>query len=443
MASCESAEMGQATNQTNGLLNFAVKIPGEATEYRATVSGPYSDGDTLYIKVPTTEEDPLDLTQLKPYASIENNCYVKPALPGIINFEQPYKISVVDAQGTTRVNYIQVLPTLQKTIFKNLWFKNSQEMNITRSNISGITVVKDNLLVHDSDGIGVYDRMTGTFKKKLAPPTSFTMQAKADEAGHFIVSRYNIYSAGFMVYYYEDVDSAPRLILNYTAAAGCPANLGTKVSVKGNLKEGKAYIYTTATSNMSYYSWEFNDGVTVSETPTIVNYANAGANWTYASVKRKSIDANSDHYITYCVYDANDATNLSKGSCFDIVSSDMSFIQMEKQNHYYKIFDFSSFDVYQDEFLAILHQPFYAWDGIYLRVFEITDHNNLLLKSDSSGYEDFKIFDSDMYGGTNYNRWGDVVTVVEGEDVYIYAAIACSDASRAGVLALKMKYTLQ
>lgn len=443
--SCESPDMGEPSQQENGLLSFSVSIPGEATEFRATVSGPYQDGEKIYIKVPTTEENPLDITKLKPYASVENNCYVSPALPGLADFTEPFPVTVIDAKGVSRTNYVIVEPTLQKTTFRKLWFKNATEMALIAPNYSGLTVVGDNLLVHDGGNenpIKVYDRISGEFKKSITKPTTFTMQVKADDGGHFVVNRYNIYGAGFMVYFYETIESTPELILNYTAGAGCPVNLGTKMSVTGNLKEGKAYIYAT-TDDMNYYYWEFDDGVLLSSEPTVVRYGNAGSNWTYASVKRKSIDANSDHYITYCHYDGNDSGSLLKGSRFEVFPSDLNVVQMDRSNHYYKILDFDTFVVNGDEFLAIVHQGFWAWDAAYLRVFEITDRNKFSLKQGDADYDKFVLLESDYYGGTNYNRWGDVATVVDGLDVYIYTAIVAGDASAAGVLAYKMTYTPQ
>ncbi|MGV8095909.1 MAG: hypothetical protein AB2L24_29000 [Mangrovibacterium sp.] len=447
LCSCESAEMGEPTSpQVNGLLSFSVKIPGESAEYRATVSGPYQDGETIYIKVPTSEENPLDVTRLKPYASVENNCYVSPSLPGLVDFTEPFPVTVIDAKGTARTNYIVIEPTLQKTLFKKLAFMSANAISIKNAYISGLAAVGDHLIVHDGGNentIKVYNRLTGQLIKEIVKPTTFTMQVKADGGGHFVVNRYNIYGAGFMVYFYEHIDSDPELILNYTAADGCPAELGRKMSVTGNLKEGKAYIYATAPTDMSYYYWEFNDGVLLSSIPTVVRYANAGSNWLYASVKRKSIDADSDHYITYCNYVSPDE-DLLYGSRFEIYPIDLNIIQMNKNNHYYKIFDFEAFEVNGDEFLAMVHQGYWSWDATYLRVLEITDRNSFSLTPGGTDYDKFVLMESEPLGGTNYNRYGDVAVVVDGLDVYIYASvIAHDDLTKTGILAYMMRYTPQ
>jgi len=445
LSSCESPEWGEPTEQDGGLLNFTVKIPGESGEYSATVKGPYEDGETIYIKVPTTEDDPVDVTGLIPYASLENNCYAEPAVPSQIDFTTPYTIKVRNSRGVYKTNHIEIVPTMPKTNFKKMWFKNSQELGINYPYISGIAVTGDYLLVHDASGgnannaVKVYNRMTGDFVKEIKTPTTFTMQVKSDDAGHFVVNRYNIYGAGFMVYYYEDINSEPKLILNYTAADGCPVNLGNRMSVKGNLKTGKAYIYAT-TNGMHYYYWEFNDGVPVSSIPTAVRYANAGSDWTYASVKRKSIEEGSECYITYCHYDGNDSGDLKKGSRFEVFPPDMDYVQMNRENHYYKILEFDIFNIRGDEFTVFTHQPFWAWDGTYMRVFETTNRDNWSMVPGSDGYDQFMLMQSDMYGAINYNRWGDIATIVVGDEAYIYAASATSEATASGVMLYKMTY---
>lgn len=444
---CETPDMDKGVTYNKGLLNFYVKIPGESTEYGATKTGPYTDGDTLYIKVPTTEESPLDLSQLKPYASLENNSYVSPAIEGLMDFTNPLKIKVTDGLGIQRTNYVKILPTPPKTLFKKLWFKNSLEMGIVHPYISGMTVSGDNLFVHDADiwnaggvGVRVFDKLTGEEKATIASPTTFTMQVKTDNAGHILINRYNEYGAGFIVYYYEDVDSQPEIILDYTAEAGCPYALGTKMSVIGNLKEGKAYIYATAPNTNEFYYWIFNDGVLVDSKPQIVKYANANEPWAYASVKRESIADNSDHYITYCIYDAADVQNLKKGSRFEVFPPNMDLIQMNTQNSMYKIFDFDVFTINGDKFLVTLEQGFWAWDGVVMKVFEITNKNNLTLVPSDVNYSQFKLLESDVYGEVNYNKWGDVAVEVDGLNAYIYASVACGATDKAGIIAYKMTY---
>ncbi len=445
-ASCEKVDLRKGQLQEKGLLNFSVSIPGQATEYSATIAGPYKDGDTVYVKVPTTEEAPLNVTALKPKASLENNSRMIPALNGTVDFSKPLEVTVINGAGESRKHIIKVVPTLPRTTFSKSWFKNSQDLGVLRTNIPGIAVVDNNLLVADFNagstvleaGVKVYDRTTGTFKKNIAPPTTYCMQVVADDAEHFIVNRYNIYSAGFVVYRYDNIDAAPVQILNYTAAQGCPVNLGRKVTVKGNIKQGRAFVYATTNGNNDIYYWQFQDGVPVNNLPTILKYAGAPA-WTFANVERKSLDDNSDHYLTYCNYVSPDAS-LAQGSRFLQFNTSMDVIQMNTQNHYYKILDFEVFEIGKTVFMAALTQGYYAWDATHIKVYDITDPEKMKLVSGAEGYTDFMLFTSEAYGGTNYNRWGDIAVSVNGNTIDIYGSMATNAASTAGVMAYRMKY---
>lgn len=449
--SCQKPDLIEGKTGPDGLLNFSVSIPGESAAYSANTAGPYRDGDTLFINVPTSEEEPVDVTRLKPVASLADNSIMTPGLPGILDFTTPVEVMVRTGKGVTQKNYIKVVPTLPKTLFKKAWFKNAQALGVLRTNISGMTVLGDNMLVADfnvwdagdaTGGVRVYDKLTGAFKKIIPAPTTFSAQVCADDAGHFAVNRYNIYGAGFMLYYYEDINSAPKLILNYAASDGCPVELGKKMSVIGNLKEGKAYVYAAAEGTNTYLYWEFTNGVPASNIPKSVTYAGAGGPWSYGIVKRMSIEENSGHYISYCHYDGAD-TDLKKGSRFDIVSATLDVTQLKKDNHDYKILDFDVFTVKGDKFLAILQQGFWAWDATSVKVFEITDEGKLNLVPADSGYKDFMLFSSDIYGGTNYNKWGDIVADVKGNEVYIYASLSNTDGATSGVMAYRMIYTPQ
>ena len=448
LTACAPEEESVIANQTDGLMNVMIKIPGEDQIYMATKAGPYEDGETIIVKIPTLEEDPLNVTALKPTVSVENNCFVKPALPNMIDFTEPYEITVVNAFGEEKTNYIEVVPTPMRTVFKSLWFKSSQDLGIVNSNISGMTVTEDYLIVRNGDeGIRLFNRNDGSYVKTLtAPYPTFNMSVKTDAGGNVIVNRYNMWGAGFRVFLYKDIENLPdgamgEEILDYT-----PAGLvvGTKMSVTGDLTSGKAYIYATAENDKSIYYWEFNDGVVKSKTPEIISYDNAGSNLTLALAKRKSIEDDSDLYISYMHYDGNDGETLAKGSRFEILrSNDQIPIQMEKSNHEYKILGFETFEINNDEFLVLTTQAFWPWDGTYTRIFDITDRAMIELKPGDTGYEDFFLMGSDIYGGVNYNRWGDVAVYVDNFNAFIYVSVAASEPDRAGVFAYRMIYTPQ
>lgn len=445
---CAPEEESVIADQKGGLMNVMIQIPGEDQIYMATQAGPYKDGETIYVKIPTLEEDPLDVTGLKPTVSVQNNCFVIPALPNTVDFTKPYEITVVNALGEKKTNYIEVVPTPMRTVFKPLWFKSAQSLEIVNPNISGMTVTKDYLIVRNGDeGIRVFDRNNGSYIKTLrAPYATFNMSVKTDAGGNVIVNRYNIWGAGFRVFLYKDIKNLPdgalgEEILEYTPPG---LVLGTKMTVTGNLTTGKAYIYATAENDKNIYYWEFNDGVVKSNIPQVISYDNAGSNWTAALVKRKKIDDNSDLYVSYMHYDASDSETQAKGSRFEILSAnDQIPIQMEKSNHEYKILGFETFEINNDEFLVMTTQAFWAWDGTFTRIFDITNREMIELKPGETGYEDFFLMGSAIYGGVNYNKWGDVSVYVDNYNAYIYVSVAAMEPDKAGVFAYKMIYTPQ
>ncbi len=445
---CVQEEESVIANQKDGLMNVMIKIPGEDQIYMATKAGPYEDGETIYVKIPTLEEDPLDVTELKPTVSVQNNCFVIPALPNMVDFTEPYKITVVNAFGEQKTNYIEVVPTPMRTVFKSLWFKSAQELGIVNSNISGMSVTKDYLIVRNGDeGIRIFDRNNVSYVKTLkAPYPTLNMSVNTDAGGNVIVNRYNMWGAGFRVFLYRDIKNLPdgalgEEILEYTPSG---LVLGTKMTVTGNLSTGKAYIYATAENDKNIYYWEFNDGVVKSKIPNVISYDNAGTNWTTALVKRKNIDDNSDLYVSYMHYDGGDSGTQAKGSRFEILSTnDQIPMQMEKNNHEYKILGFETFEINNEEFLVMTTQAFWAWDGTFTRIFDITNREKIELKPGETGYEDFFLMGSAIYGGVNYNRWGDVSVYVDNYDAYIYVSVAAMEPDKAGVFAYRMIYTPQ
>ena len=100
LVSCESPDLSTAhESQVNGLLNVTIQIPDNPTEFYATKKGPYEEGEEITVKVPTTDEDPLDVSRLICTVSVEHNCYVVPGVGGEMDFTEPYKITVIDALG--------------------------------------------------------------------------------------------------------------------------------------------------------------------------------------------------------------------------------------------------------------------------------------------------------------------------------------------------------
>ena len=452
LASCESPDLAEGrTDQVKGLLNVTIKIPDNPAEFTATKKGPYEEGEEITVKVPTTDEDPLDLTRLICTVSLEHNCYVETPLTGETDFTEPLKITVIDVQGNRHNNTIKILPTPPKTKFAKLWDKNSVELNINDRNLTGLAMTEKGLAVQVYDGnIFRYDRKTGSGLDIVPSARSFMMKADVDDAGHLITARENVYGAGFMVYYYSEEDKEHHLLLDYTDGDGCPEDMGYEMSVIGDVTKGKSFIYGIAPSMMNIYYWELMDGelVTPANEPIILRYGPAGANWDRAQVQRASLDGNSDHYISFYTPSSDDADDEyrkeKKGSRFNIFSPYMDINELNPQNHSYKILDFKVFTVNEDVFLATIEQNYSAWGNAKVQVFEITNRNKMELTAEDAGYDELCLFTGEEIAPTNYNRWGDISIYKEqtatGYDVYIASTVVGYDATESRIRMYKMSY---
>lgn len=446
LTSCADVESDRDENvNTNGLKSFVVIDPKSGTEYRPTVLGPYNDGDTLYVRIPSPIDNPVDLTQLKAYCGLENDCKAEPALTaGIIDFTEPYEITVRNAKGELKTNFVKIVLVKPKVGFERLWFMPQSELQLAVPGwYQSIDVTKDYLLIHDAVGfdatnaIRVYNRTTKEFIKKIPTPTSLTRQVCVVDGDNFIVTRYNEYGAGFMVYRYEGIDdSSPDLLLNWANDQGCPLHMGMKVNVVGSLKTGKGYIHATGLDG-SIYRWEFNDGVLKSNAPENIK-SGFGTSWTFASAKWANSDIDNDMFITHYNHLDNDQT-CSKGSRIAVVKKDGTVIEMDKSNHLYRVFDLQPFSIKGDDFLAITQQGLSNIDPTSLKVFDVTDREKMKMTPNSEDYDKFSLLQSANMTSDNYTREGDVAVYVDGNVAYIYQAIVAST-STAGIVAYKMTY---
>lgn len=455
LTSCESVDLSEGRqNQVNGLLNVTIQIPGSSVEYYATKKGPYTEGEEIQVKVPTTEENPLDVSRLLCTVSVEHNCFVDPPIGGELDFTEPFPISVIDVNGTRHNNTIRILPTPPKTTFSKLWSKNCVDLGVASRNNSGVAVNDKYLAVQEYNGkLYFYELETGAFVKAVNPASTFMMKVDVDDAGHFVTARENIYGAGFMVFLYDEATEQHNLLLNYTAGAGCPADLGYEMSVIGDVTKGKAFIYGMAPNSMYVYYWELKDGqlVTPAEKPNTIRYGAAKQNWNLAQIQRASLDDNSDHYISYFINsaaDQKDENNPNKlGSRFDIFSPAMEISQLNPANHAYKILDFKVFNVDGDTFLVTNEQGYVAWGNSKIHVFEITNRGMMELKPGDDGYTKFLLFSSDEIAPVNYNKWGDVSVSKKatdtGYDIYIAASVVGFEPTQSTVRVYKMKYFRQ
>lgn len=455
LASCESPDLSEGRNdQVNGLLNVTIRIPGNAIEYNAEKKGPYNEGEEIVVKVPTSDEAPLDLTRLICTVSVEHNCYVDPPLGGELDFTEPRKITVIDVNGTLHHNTIRVEPVYPKTRFINLWKKSCLDLGLATRNNTGVAMNEKYLAVQEYDGpIYLFDKDSGEFIKKIDAARTFMMKIDVDAAGHFVTARENIYGAGFMVYYYSETENEHKLLLDYTDADGCPADMGYEMSVIGDVTKGRAFIYGMAPDDMYIYYWELQDGtlLTPANQPNKLRYGAAKGNWSRAQIQRATLDDSSEHYISYYRPSADDAENenssVKQGSRFNIFSTAMEVVELEPSNHAYKILDFKVFNVEQDQFLVLNEQNYSAWGNSKVQVFEITDRSMMKLKPGENGYDKFNLFSGEEIAPTNYNVWGDVAvyskSTSSGYDVYIAAATVGFDTNESVIRMYKMSYNPQ
>lgn len=452
LASCESPDLAEGrTDQVNGLLNVTIKIPGNPAEYSATKKGPYEENEEITVKVPTTDDAPLDLTRLMCTVSLEHNCYMENPFKGETDFTNPVSVTVIDVNGNKHHNTIRILPTPPKTRFSKLWDKNAVELNIASRNITGLAINAQGLNVQEYDGkIYRYDMKTGSLVTTIEAARSFMIKADTDDAGHLVTARDNTYSAGFMVYYYNETKKEHILLLDYTAGDGCPDDLGYEFSVIGDVTSGKAFIYGMAPGMMTIYYWELQDGelVTPANQPNTLRYGPAGGNWDRAQVQRASLDDDSDHYLSFyspSTADEDDETQEGKkGSRFHIFSPYMEVTEMNPQNHAYKILDFKVFTVNDDVFVAFIEQGYTAWANARVKVFEITKRSMMELSPEDDGYDKFCLFSGDEIAPTNYNRWGDIAVYKEvtstGYDIYIASTVVGYDTNESRIRMYKMNY---
>lgn len=454
LLSCEKPDLSEGRNdQVNGLMNVTILIPGSPVEYTAEKKGPYAEGEEIIVKLPTSEDNPTDVTKLKMQVSLEHNCYVNFPICGYIDFTEPFKIEVTDVQGTVHHNTIKVVLLPPKTRFEFLWAKSNADLGIGDRNNTGVALTSKYMAIQESGGdpavakFHLFDMKTGTPVKSYPSAQSFMMKCDADDAGHILTCRENTYGAGFMVYRFDVETEKYTLILDYTAAAGCPKDMGYDFSVCGDVTKGKAFIYGTAPEDMNIYYWELNDGVlkTPADKPNTLRYGPAKKNWYYSQVQRASLDDDSEHYISYLHKGSSE--DDGEGSRFEIFTPSMDVKQLNPKNSLYKILDFKVFSIGDDQYLVTNEQDFTAWSQSVVRVFDITNRSMMELSPTSDGYNKFMIFESEPIYPTNYNSWGDIDVTVEetstGYDVYIAAAVVGFTTQESTVRMFKMTYNRQ
>ncbi len=439
----------------NGLLNFVVKIPEQPGEYSATKKGPYAHGEEIIVQIPSSYEQPVDITALEAYASFDNDCYADPAVPSVIDFTEPYEITVVLADGSKQTNTIKIEFVYPRIKVEELWKKDNNELKCLYTHWLNLAADQKYVYVLDAiqnlgDKIKVLDRMTGEVVKEIDTPNSIIAQVHVDAAGRLVATRYNMYGAGFILYIYDAAEekwSEPVIwyVPDDEKGIVVPAYLGERASICGDLKSGKAYVYATAPDSNSYYCWEFNDGVPSSE-PIITRHAGVKEDWSKCMVKRTSVASDANLYFGYTKYTGAEESSYAG---FDMLTPEMDVYSISQVNYGPRILNYQPFTINGENWLALAYQCDYTrWSGSRLAIFDINDLDKWSMTPDDDNYIfDFRLYNSGDWGGTNYEQNAGMAVVCDSDAAYIYVSAAAKggdpveDNSRSAVMCYKMTYT--
>lgn len=438
-------------NYKVGLLTFTVWKEGQTITYQSNQVAPYKDGETIYIDVPDTPKNPLDLSRLYAKVQLQPTCTISPEIGDEpLDFSEPLEIKVIDGVGTTRTHHIVIRPTeFKKTKFTHEWFKSIEDLGLTRTNIKSLALTKDNFFIAEFEDwslgkIHAFSADKGLPVKQIEQPTTFASQISADDHGHLSVNTKNDSGKGYHFFRFDDINSSPLSLFTFVSwDAAIVEQFGiNKTNITGNTKQGKAHVYTTM-QNGKYYTWELNNGVPLNPVPTIVEYdtSKTGGSWDIASVKRETVDSNSDMY--FCWYNEGGIETDGKGSRFEIKDAAGNYYQLHPKNHLYKILAFDVFSINNDKFVAMLTQGLKGDSEAKLMVFEITDKAQLSVAPSDSNYKALKVYESGPLGITTDLSSGDVQVNTDGTNAYIYVATTATSsqaAHNAGVRKYHMEY---
>ena len=419
---------------SKGLLNFSVSVPGTGISYTAKKAGPYQPGEVVVIEIPSSKTNPVSVTNLECFATLDNNCQANPAVPAFLDFTYPYQITVVKSDGSSQTNTIKVQLVYPAIQISQVWQKKASSFGQKIYNDLNLAIDDNYVYVLDAAGtatdcIHVLSRGDGSYVKDIALPATFIGQVFVDDAGVLCCSRYNIYGAGFRFFTYNAATSSwSEPIIDYASYEGheipnIPNQLGTRASLVGNVKTGTAYVIATAPDSKAYYTWKLTNGVPQA-TPTITQYGSVTKNWSFAVVRKASAEVGADTYIAGINYVAYPNESQSDTYVHKVKSTgDVVMMNPSKDNIGWRVLNFKTFKLGGYEMMAMACQyGEHRYDGCQFKVFNITDESKWNLKPGDAGYNiDFCNYFTDVYGTTNYNMSSGIDVRMSGSDVaYIF-----------------------
>ncbi len=446
-----------------------------------TLSVSFSDlKDTIYLTTAPlpVEATPVDLSQVVIEIEPDKNAVVIPASPITFDMTEVREITIEAEDGTRQVYKVkaivsepyQIYPKYNTSITE-LWSKSGTEMQLMfPGSNKGMTVAGDYLLMldnavdkHPSAAIRLYDKLTGEYVKNInfyeggwTDPRSYSWNLELDDAGHLVMGRLNSGGAGFMLDYYSTIEDVPYIFLNSVAGADLPDNTGKRMSVVGNLAQGKAYVYASAAhyygavkQNAQYAVWEFNDGVAVNNRPAVFSYPGAGSGWYNAVVQRASLDDNT-LYISWCNEDGYPNDNFETWASLHRINFHVfkpggttSAQSIAPENFGYRLLDSKVFTLMEGTFMAMLEQSYSTAGTMKLNMFNITDPATYGTKPGDENHESFRIFSSpESLPTSNDGRYGHVaVSKIAENEAVVYVYYPNPDAAQANVKAYKLSIT--
>lgn len=407
-----------------GLIGLYATVAGGSGKYYTTKPFPYAMGEDVKIHIPGATPEMLQNITMYPTLDVGNT--IEPALPN--DFTKSFDMTIYDANGGF-YNQNLSIDTRVADVTK-VWEADQTAMNLAWSNRMRLAADDNYVYVLDAvlnycNGIQVLDRKTGAFVKTMAAPYPNEYvclgDINVDDAGNLIVSRYNYaYGCGLLAYYYDETKADPWVCCVYYADETTPQTIGDRVTVCGDVKK-QAILYATAPYLNKIYSWNIANGTSYS--PVVEDYTGVSNPWNNAIVRRASMAEDAPVYVGITMgTEASgfaDASALfqEKGTSNEITSS----------NLFARILNYKTFVMNNEEYLAVVFQE--SWErysASYLRIFNITDRDRWVMVGESERYnEDFRVYQYDGLGGTNYDQSGGIDIVQDDLATYIYVGAPC------------------
>ena len=427
-AGCKKPE--KAKSKVGGLLNFTILM--EDQEYKADTQGPYEPGADIIVHIPSTYENPTDLTALECYASFANNCYADPYIPAVCDFSKPVPVTVVNADGVAQTNNIVVKYAYPRIKMTPVWQKTSTELGLSYHFQMNLAADEQYLYIIDTQQnngktVKVYDRLTGTFVKDLPDlPGVCYVDVHVDDAGNLVATRFNLYNAGFRMEVYNPGSGQWQRKIDHVKSETLtvPENLGWKASVCGDVN-GNAYVYATIRGSFEYYEWKIVDGVVTEDSPRKKNVAAVEPTSSSSTVMVLRESASDDSDIWYSVEGGNVA---GSGSYFHCVTADYDQIPVSIENFGHRVQNAKVFSLKEDKWMAVAGSgAAFSYSGSHLAVFDVTKKDNYSMVPSDSGYAfDFRLFKEPGINGQCTARTSglDVWADRSANEAYIYYANA-------------------